>query len=428
MSSLVNKNIVIYTASSDNYDKLIQHTYKSKDFDYICFTDKKIKNPGIWQIKPINKRKYDSVRTARYYKLFPNKFLSNYKYSIWIDSNIDITNNILEERISELIKNNETISAGTHFSRHCIYQEAKTCIDLQKDEPGLILKQIKFLKQKKYPKNNGLFETGVIFRKHNDLKVIKTMEDWWWMIRNFSKRDQLSFNYALWKNKLKCKKLFPINNRLVSCFVFNTHNTKTVSTLYLYTKNNLDDNDFIQKILIISNYKFEIKFNLKKFTNINQVKLNILRNQFCRLKIKKIIFKDQKNTKKISLDKIEYQTNGKLLNNNFIDFKTSDPQIIFKTPQNIKQITFYGEIKLYNLEILYNQLKKKNDDFNQKSNQIEKNKLKNEIKDENTELKSRIKTINKEIKSYTTLLNKITRSKFYKVWQFYCRFKKILIK
>lgn len=53
--------------------------------------------------------------------------------------------------------------------------------------------------KKRYPENNGLISTGVILRRHNDPKIIETMDAWWNEVENFSKRDQMSFNYIAWK-------------------------------------------------------------------------------------------------------------------------------------------------------------------------------------------------------------------------------------
>ena len=33
--------------------------------------------------------------------------------------------------------------------------------------------------------------------------LIKIMEEWWWFIENYSKRDQLAFPYVMWKNNRK---------------------------------------------------------------------------------------------------------------------------------------------------------------------------------------------------------------------------------
>ena len=43
-------------------------------------------------------------------------------------------------------------------------------------------------------------QSNVLLRKHNDEGCIKLMNKWWDEIKNGSHRDQLSFNYASWKN------------------------------------------------------------------------------------------------------------------------------------------------------------------------------------------------------------------------------------
>ena len=54
-----------------------------------------------------------------------------------------------------------------------------------------------------YPPNNGLINGGIILRHHNEPDCKKVMEDWWSEIKYNSKRDQLSFNYAAWKNNFQ---------------------------------------------------------------------------------------------------------------------------------------------------------------------------------------------------------------------------------
>ena len=134
--------IVIYTAIAGDYDKLIQHTYKSDNFDYVCFTDQRIENSGMWDIRPLDFNSLDNVRNAKYYKVFPNKLFPDYNYSLWIDGNIDILNNNLEKRIKELVDFEAIISANTHAKSNCAYQEAYVCITESKDNPEIILKEI----------------------------------------------------------------------------------------------------------------------------------------------------------------------------------------------------------------------------------------------------------------------------------------------
>ena len=54
-----------------------------------------------------------------------------------------------------------------------------------------------------YPRNNGLVVQMEVLRRHNEKDVIEAMEDHWVELKHNSKREQLSFNYIAWKNKLK---------------------------------------------------------------------------------------------------------------------------------------------------------------------------------------------------------------------------------
>ena len=49
------------------------------------------------------------------------------------------------------------------------------------------------------PENYGLVQTNIMVRKHNDQYCKDLMEKWWSELKDYSHRDQLSFNYALWK-------------------------------------------------------------------------------------------------------------------------------------------------------------------------------------------------------------------------------------
>ncbi len=334
---------VIYTAISDNYENLKHHQYLSKDYDYICFTNQKIDHPGAWEIKPLIDIKKDPIRTARYHKIFPHLLLKKYKNSIWIDSNINVLTDSLEKRIEDLTQNNQKIYSGIHPERNCLYQEAKVCVELKKDDPFTILKQIEFIKSEKYPKNNGLFETNFIFRNHHDAKIIKAMEDWWYMVSNFSRRDQLSFNYVLWKNKIKCGQLFDKNVRFMNDdFMFSDHGNKIVSTITVGKNRDFTEDNFIQKVVNLNSNNYQIEINLNSFEDFNQIKLEPIKNQPCQFRLTEIKI----DSVMVPLKDIKYTTNGKIIDKNFFNF-TESPEIIFNINQKNK-ITISGEIFLDN--------------------------------------------------------------------------------
>ena len=72
----------------------------------------------------------------------------------------------------------------------------------KKDKPEIIDKQIEKYKKEKFPENFGLVQSNIVIRHHNSDDCIFLMNSWWEQIANESHRDQLSFNYVIWKTGL----------------------------------------------------------------------------------------------------------------------------------------------------------------------------------------------------------------------------------
>lgn len=195
--------IAIYTACINNYDMLIQHQFICDEWDYFCITDRAI--PGIynWEFVQADYRNVDPVRSARYYKTHPHVLFPDYQYSIWIDSNIDIVGDHLKRRIEEMISSDCDLGCLHHPHWDCVYTEAAKCLEYGKGDDEAIMRQVDFLLAEGYLRNNGLIETSIMFRKHNQPRIVKLMNDWWKNICRFSRRDQMSFNYILQKHKVQ---------------------------------------------------------------------------------------------------------------------------------------------------------------------------------------------------------------------------------
>ncbi|WP_053429542.1 glycosyltransferase domain-containing protein [Rossellomorea marisflavi] len=200
-------NIVVYTAISQGYDDLSDPSYISEGVDYICFSDNPRLESNIWKIIPFEESKLDNVRKCREAKILPHKFLKQYEYSIWIDGNINVNNDV-NELIFDYFKNSgHDLLTFKHPFRDCIYLEAEECIRQKKDKKITIVNQMNNYKNQNFPKHAGLVESNVIVRNHNSSNVIEVMEDWWKEIEHHSRRDQLSFNYVAWKRNFTYGKL-----------------------------------------------------------------------------------------------------------------------------------------------------------------------------------------------------------------------------
>lgn len=194
---------VIYTALIDGYDHLREPSKITPGWDYVCFTNNPQLKSKKWKIIYINNaEKLDSFRLNRKIKILYHKYLPNYDISIYIDSNIIIKTNLNRFLAGKLKKNSE-IAMMWHQFRKNVYEEAEECIRLNRDDKNTIRQQVKEYKMEGLPNNTGLTENRIIIRKHGSERLKRFMELWWHEILTKSRRDQISFNYLLWKYPLK---------------------------------------------------------------------------------------------------------------------------------------------------------------------------------------------------------------------------------
>lgn len=244
------KRCVVYTAVTGTYDEPIIPSYVNDDFDYICFTDNPFLKSDFWQIRQLESEDLDSVRSARMYKILPHKYLSDYDYSLWIDTNIEITGDIAD--YINKYSTNKKLLCITHELRDCIYDEADACISMKKDSEDTIIRQKMAYKDESYPHHNGLIASGVLFRNHHDGDVIRVMEDWFTQVCNHSYRDQLSFNYACWKNNYEYEES-PIYYE---------------KSVYFQRHDHLNEGYFTRKIDTPFDSWYHLKYKLKDTNNI----------------------------------------------------------------------------------------------------------------------------------------------------------------
>jgi len=197
-------NKVVYTALYGNKDILRNPLVVSDNFDYVCFTDNKSLNSDVWQFKYSEPIHSDPVRSAKIFKAKPHEYFPDYEISIWVDANFLIKSdlNLFLEKANNL-KDANMLLFQHDQGRNCIYDEAEIIINHKKDDPDIVNKQMKKYHDDKYPTNNGLTANSILLRRHNSNDIINLSNLWWNEIEQFSRRDQLSFCYCLWKNSVK---------------------------------------------------------------------------------------------------------------------------------------------------------------------------------------------------------------------------------
>lgn len=223
---------VIYTALIGNYDDIRQPLAVDNRFDYILYMDNPTQSRiGVWEVRKFECDNLDLTRVARYIKTHPHELLPDYEASMWIDARIQITHNSFYIQFIEMYSTSYDVAASIHPLRDCIYDEAYEVMNKGLELEQKVFEWCHYLREESYPQHNGLYETGVLFRKHND-EVLEMDKLWWQYIQTYSRRDQLSFNYVLSKLHVKCASFFQNGESLrkTSCMICHQHSSTASSS------------------------------------------------------------------------------------------------------------------------------------------------------------------------------------------------------
>lgn len=206
------KKYCVYTCISGSYDPLYDMECYDDRFDYLCFTDiqdllnKKIINK--WKILPIEQTYANSTLNNRYQKIQGYKQLKEYQASIYIDANVVILTPYIYDNVLE---SGHKMLFPIHSKKDCIYSEIYWAGIAKKDKPKSLALIYDELIKNGMPKHYGLTENNMIFRIHGCDDVDKIMDEWWYYVNNYTKRDQLSLSYVLWKHDIEIKNIATSN-------------------------------------------------------------------------------------------------------------------------------------------------------------------------------------------------------------------------
>lgn len=200
-SDEMNKKVV-YTCITGGYD-ILKEPKISLGFDYVCFTDNPSIKSDVWEIRPLPKEveALSPIKQQRFIKINPHLFFKEYELSIWVDGNVSLKGNLNDFIKEHINKDGVSVYVPTHPSRKCAYDEAKAVIAMRKDHADVVEPQMVRYGEEGYPIDNGLLQSNILVRYHNNTDCINLMNTWCDEVIKGSHRDQLSFNYASWKNQ-----------------------------------------------------------------------------------------------------------------------------------------------------------------------------------------------------------------------------------
>jgi hypothetical protein len=216
--------VAVYTSiyrSSGLYDILHPPVCVDKHFDYFCFTPhSSIKLDGWHTIKTAWTAGITPRMQAKEYKIFPDRYLKGYNFSIWLDGSFAIRGDLRKLLMKTMEKEEMPFVFFRNYQDNCAYDSAAFCMRNHIGNTNKIKDQLTEYEAKRFPENFGLPMGGMLYRQHNEPSVQIAMELWWDELQRHSERDQLSLPYVLWKlgDKIKYQMIDTPRKRLWNAY------------------------------------------------------------------------------------------------------------------------------------------------------------------------------------------------------------------
>jgi hypothetical protein len=188
---------VIYTALIGDYEKFSSFNYEVRpNTKLVLFTDSNQLKSDEWSIIKVRPRfPSDSIRSARYLKIMGPSIFENIDQSLWIDNTVFLKT--APDIILDILLKSKDFMVPFHSFHRSVAAEFSAVQAAGYDDFARIYEQL-FHYQNTHPHilSQKVLWTAILARRHTPM-VKKTMEIWWEQILRYSRRDQLSINYAL---------------------------------------------------------------------------------------------------------------------------------------------------------------------------------------------------------------------------------------
>lgn len=328
--------ICVYTCITGNYDQIKEIDKKEKGIDYYLFTNNKTITSNTWNVVYIEDNELSNVQLARKTKILGNEIVNSYEIALWMDAAVEFKKNI-KDFIKTYLGLNDVFACFKHEYRTSVLEEMDACLRFRKEDIKNIVALKKFYKKEDYKYDNGLIESTVYIKRPGNKKVQQTMNNWFDMIKNYSKRDQLSFNYSIYKTGLKVRW---INENVFNnnWFKWHEHNFNKLPKNYMIYFGDLNKYDYKKQyngeyIINGNNHLIETKI----INDCKEIYLELSSSMIIKYKLKSINIKC----------KIEKQNTFTYLNEDYF----------YKNPGFVVLKGDFKKDSLLNVEIVFESVK-----------------------------------------------------------------------
>lgn len=188
---------VVYTALIGRYEQLNEQPVAAhSEVEFICFTDDEELTSDSWKIRVIEPRfPLDTIRSARYLKVRGPELLTEFDETLWIDNSVKLSappESLLAEWLADA-----DLALPNHSWRTSVIGEFDAVAVDGYDDPARVYEQlIHYTAILPHVLHETPYWTAILARRKTR-SVDAAMAMWWDHLLRYSRRDQLSINFAL---------------------------------------------------------------------------------------------------------------------------------------------------------------------------------------------------------------------------------------
>jgi hypothetical protein len=171
--------------------------------DFICFTDNPDLKSNVWQCRVFDTHCLPPEKSSRRPKALPHEYLADYDYSLYMDNICELKRLPNQTDLVQSYGTDYVYRVFKHSTRTVLAEEALAISSLGYDTAENLINQLDtYAQYLPLQTITPLNTCTVLLRQHNHLQVIRHGRMWWEHILNFSKRDQMSFDFCRLKTLL----------------------------------------------------------------------------------------------------------------------------------------------------------------------------------------------------------------------------------
>ncbi|MFO1273191.1 MAG: DUF616 domain-containing protein [Rubrivivax sp.] len=196
------RRLVVYTALigaketlADPLRELPAGASTDLELDFVCVTDNPALKSPTWRLQLIGDRHLPPEKLSRRPKALPHEYFPDDEFSLYIDNTVSFRR---LPQSSDLATARPTLfKAFRHATRRNPEQEAGAVAMLGYEDVETITRQMDFIAARRpLAEVTPLTTATVLLRQHHRPEVARFGRLWWESVLAFSKRDQLSFDFA----------------------------------------------------------------------------------------------------------------------------------------------------------------------------------------------------------------------------------------